>query len=324
FRLHDGLSARYEVASAATADELLDGAAFCVFGGGSLLSGHKDSTGPYAASKQQEYEELIEAIERRRVPLHFFSIGGDGSFGDGSGIAPYRERLLRSPQCKSATIRQEPDVALIEGRYGIPAVFYPDVLLDVGAFWEIERNRSEDGKLHVGLNLPRSFRRTVALLNAARRLRPDIVYHFIRTVRPNAPFNEVNELAPPAEDEHIRLHEYDDPVDTLRLLSELDVIFSFKLHIGLTASALGVPFVCVTRTLKSKAFLHSIGADFAYWGEMPKGRVQWEMLRTALSPARIRELSARFARDTDISQQIRQSRGHLEEVEKTARLYTAA
>ena len=316
YRLRDTLSQRYEVKSAATADELIQDAAFCVFGGGSLLSGHKNPPGWYEDQKQREYQALTEAIEKHECPLYFFSIGGDGDFGDGSGIASYRQRLLSSDMCRSATIRQEADVALIEEKFGIDAVYYPDVLLNVKEFWGIDTTVADDGKVHVGLNLPTSYSTTAKLLDVCRRFKGGTVFHFINTVRPREGKESFGgELMPPEGRGYIRRHVYDDPIDTLRFLANLDVIFSFKLHIGLTASALGVPLVCIKRKLKTKAFLHSIGADFAYWGHLPKLRVKGRFLRTALSPQRVKSLQTQFARQVNMQEQIAASWGHLDVLE---------
>ncbi len=323
YRLRDALAQKYEIEVAATADELVQDAAFCVFGGGSLLSGNKNPPQWYDDRKRREYEALTEAIEKHSCPLYFLSIGGDGDFGDGTGIATYRQRLLKSEMCRTATIRQEPDVALIEEKFGIDAVYYPDVLLNVKEFWGIEPPRTDKDKVHVGLNLPTSFDKTARLLNLCRRFKDGTVFHFVNTVRPREGKEGFGgELMKPECKEYIRQHVYDDPIDLLRFLSRLDIIFSFKLHIGLTATALGVPLVCVEEKLKTKAFLHSIEADFAYWGNLSKIRVKGRFLQTALSPRRIRRLQAKFSGHVNIQEQIDASWGHLDALESVLQEHT--
>ena len=313
YQLRDTLAKRYQIESAPTAEELVRDTAFCVFGGGSLLSGNKNPPDWYDQQKRGEYQALTTAIEKHECPLYFLSIGGDGDFGDGSGIADYRKRLLASKMCRSATIRQEPDVELIEKKFGINAVYYPDVLLNVKEFWDIEPNNTDKKRVHVGLNLPESYRWLAKLLTLFGRLRGDFVFHFINTVRPfDRKGNLGGELMPKNERWHVRKEEYDDPIDTLRLLASLDIIFSFKLHIGLTATAFGAPLICIKRKLKTKAFLHSIGADFAYWGDASPMSVKLRFLRTALSRKRIKNVQMRLKKESNLQQQVDESWRHFD------------
>ena len=49
----------------------------------------------------------------------------------------------------------------------------------------------------------------------------------------------------------------------MSFLASLDLVISYKLHLGLTALAVGTPFYSVGGPGKVKAFLKEIGADFA-------------------------------------------------------------
>lgn len=311
FGLHGPLARAYSIDSTRAVDELVGKAAFCLFGGGSLLSKKVGQEGEYAEYKRREYIELRKALESHECPLYFSSIGGDGQFGGDIDVTDYREELLRSRVCRSATVRQQVDAVKIEAQYGIAARFFPDVLLSVADFWEMAGRREEREELHVGLNLPRSYGQASRLLTIVGAMGRRVVYHYIGTVRPNSATNRAAyELMPCKESSRERCHPYDDPAETLRVLRSLDLIVTTKLHIGLTAVALGTPYVCVGRSLKSKAFLESIDAGAAYWGDLPEVVRKIRLFRGALSTKRIRAVRGWFDRGT-VEAQKRQSRGHL-------------
>lgn len=312
FCLNESLAQSYGVGTTESADELIRGSAFCVFGGGSLLSANKEGPDWYSQQKEREYEHFRVALEKHKCPLYLLSIGGDGAFDTGVDIAPYRQRLLETGLCKFATVRQEDDVRTLQEKYSIEARYYPDVLLSIADFWDVGEDRDDNGRVNVGLNLPRSYRRSIAALHLLKDFKRDTAFHFIRTVRSQPGTERLNsELTPRKLTSNFREHGYEDPAPTLKFLSTLDVIVTSKLHIGLTALALGTPYICVGKSLKCKAFLHSIGADFAYWGDLAPRDQRIRVLRTLMSQRRIDELRQRYE-SVSLEEQKRLSRGHLD------------
>lgn len=71
----------------------------------------------------------------------------------------------------------------------------------------------------------------------------------------------------PEEYPYIKHHIYTDTLSTLRVFKFLDLLVSCKLHIGLTALSLGVPFYSYRGPRKARYFLKSVNADFAIWPE---------------------------------------------------------
>lgn len=297
-------------------EEVIRGSAFCVFGGGSLLSGNKPTTGAYAEAKKREYEEFLMAIERHQCPLYFISIGGDGEFGEGSQIAAYREALLNSELCQMATVRQRVDTAILKSKFQIPAHFFPDVLLSIGEMWRLNDATLGHDEVHIGLNLPKSFGWTIRILKLLQQLPGNVVLHWLGTVRSGstAKLSQL-EFLPGKESKRIRRHAYQQPLELLRTLQGLDLMITTKLHIGLTSLSFGVPYVCVGRSLKCKAFLDSISANHAYWGEISDQAKCYSIIRAATSKRVRTELTMGFDK-TILDEQKRESRGHLELIQR--------
>lgn len=314
YRLHELLAERFEIETAPTAQTLLSNAAFCIFGGGSLLSPNKVGPRWYTDAKKREYREFITALELHGCPLYFLSIGGDGRYSGPQGITDYRKRLLSSPCCRQATVRHPQDVQTIKRDYGMDACYYPDVLLDVGRFWGLRRKVRLDGAEHIGINLPKQHGWLLNWLRAVKVARRGVVYHFLGTVRPAGDHGELPvEVMPVRSASRIEQHLYKDPIELLKLLSSLDLIVTTKLHIGLTALALGVPYLCVGRSLKAKAFLEGIGALFAYLGDEPPMQRRVNLLRILSTRKGLSDL--RYAYQTvDLTSQKKLSQGHLDQL----------
>lgn len=315
FALNRQLARDYELEVSESAEELIRDARFCAFGGGSLLSPGKAQTGPYAASKQREYEELLAALQRHRCPLYLFSIGGDGDENGPIDIAPYRRALLESDLCRMATVRQDADAGKLKDHFGIDAHHFPDVLLNVREFWNLPPRSAGSGRMQVGLNFPAGQRMLAMAVRVIARLHPNIDFHFIQTVAPppRGRGGYGNEIRIDRETDNLKNHTYRDPRQTLEFLNTLDVILSHKLHLGLTALALSVPFVFIGTLHKSAAFLKSVGADFTIWRRPESLGQALRILRLVVSRQRVDELRLGF--DFRLIEEFsRRSEGHLDKL----------
>ena len=101
---------------------------------------------------------------------------------------------------------------------------------------------------------------------------------------------------------------YTDPQSTLEFLASLDLVVSYKLHLGLTALALGVPFYSLGGSGKAKAFLSNIDADFAIWSPIDK---RFKIGAFLSKPQNILQAKKKF-NFTIIDKLTKNSRGHLE------------
>lgn len=254
YRLNKEVADRFNIQTTHSLNELFDQAEFCLIGGGAMLESG-------ASENDKDFKALHTCSIQHRCPVFPVSIGGDGQ-GVLSQLPPEKLQFWTSDICQSPTVRLTSDIAFLQ-LLGKKSVYYPDVLWTVQKFWNIKPKASASGKLHIGLNMPKSLaaKLFVRQLNAIAAIRRDIVFHFIRTYLPASPVSL--ELMPEIRSPFIQHHVYTDPKETLEFLSTLDLLVSHKLHLGLTALALDVPFLSLGGKGKTKSFLKELGADFA-------------------------------------------------------------
>lgn len=254
YRLNEEVAARFNVRTTDSLDELFDQAKLCLIGGGAMLESG-------TSENDKDFKALYSASVQYRCPVFPVSVGGDGR-GVLSQLSPEKLQFWASDICKSPTVRLTSDIAFLQ-LLEKKAAYYPDVLWTVRKFWNIEPKVSDPGKIHIGINMPKSFAAKVFArqLSTIAAIRKDIVFHFICTYLPTSPISL--EFMPDVRSPFIQHHVYTDPKETLEFLSTLDLLVSHKLHLGLTALALNVPFLSLGGKGKTKSFLKELGADFA-------------------------------------------------------------
>jgi hypothetical protein len=261
YRLDQATASRFHIQSTGSIDELLNQAVFCLIGGGAMLE-----SGP--SENDPDFKTLYKASSEQHCPVYPVSIGGDGR-GILTQLSPEKQQFWTSDCCQHPTVRLTSDIAFLQ-MLGKKATYYPDVLWTVQKFWDIPPKASTSGITHIGVNIPisRAAQILVHQLNAIALVRRDIVFHFIRTYLPTSLVNL--ELMPKLDSPFIKHHVYTDPKSTLEFLSTLDLVISHKLHLGLTALALDVPFLSLGGKGKTRSFLKEIGADFAIMSSRKK------------------------------------------------------
>ncbi|RMH17125.1 MAG: hypothetical protein D6698_08745, partial [Gammaproteobacteria bacterium] len=163
----------------------------------------------------------------------------------------------------------------------------------------------------IGVNRPSSDSLTIGWAHLVARFVPGVKVCFISTVREDKNRHPLRgEYLPDKEGAHIQFYPYSDPLEMLNRLRQLDVVITGKLHIGLTALALGVPYICIAKSGKAGAFLHSIGAGWAYWGDMPKVRKLGKLIGL-LNALKSDSLVSRYDWER-INRQKEESHGHME------------
>lgn len=303
YRLDARLAALYNIQTTQSLAELFDGAAFCIIGGGGMLV---DQIPPEFES---DFRALYLTATETHCPVFPISIGGQGR-RNGRSLSLWRQKFFEAGICPWATVRLEEDVELLQD-LNQTAYFYPDVLLSVAQAWNIPKKTNVNERLQIGINFPDSPQcRLLALqLFAIATIRQDIDFHFIQTYLPNS---SSSELLPKFPSACIKHHIYSDPRTTLEFLASLDLLVSYKLHLGLTALALGVPFLNVGGPNKVRTFLKSIDAEFAYWPAQTK---RLKLAALLANPDNVCQFSKKFNFDK-IEQHAEQSLGHMERLKQ--------
>ena len=304
YRLDKQLAKRYQLEATDSLNELLSDAKFCIIGGGGFLVEN------FSAPFEEDFRCLHQASIEKNCPVYPLTIGGEG-FGKNASLSYWRREFFQGNMCQSCTVRLESDKVLIN-HFGKEAFYYPDVLLSVAEFWQIEsptnQNNNRSNTINVGINIPNTLQcKLLAFqLNIIASVRKDIIFHFIKTYLPSSSIN--SELRPKQLSSNIKYHVYSDPQSTLEFLATLDLVVSYKLHLGLTALVLGVPFYSLGGSGKATAFLSSIGADFAVWKTVDK---RFKVAAFLSNPENILQAKNKF-NFTIIDKLTVNSRGHLD------------
>ena len=281
YRLDKRLAQRYQIQTTESLNELLNNAEFCIIGGGGFLVEN------FSAPFEEDFRQLHKASIEKNCPVYPISIGGEG-LGENASLSHLRRDFFEGDIC------------------------HPDVLLLVSKIWQIPRKSKQLNNqiniINVGINIPNTLQcKLLAFqLSIIASIRKDIIFHFIKTYLPSSSIN--SELRPKQLSSNIKYHVYSDPQSTLEFLATLDLVVSYKLHLGLTAIALGVPFYSLGGSGKAKAFLSSIGADFAVWNPVDK---RFKVAAFLSKPENILQAKKKFD-FTTINKLITNSRGHLE------------
>lgn len=261
YRLDPAFAETYGVQTTHSLDELLSGSRFCIVGGGGLLIG-KTKLSAIDREIEEDFAAFAIATQKHNCPLYPLSIGGDGR-GAQTPFPEGRHLLFSGPTCQVATVRNESDIALMN-HLGKEAVYYPDVLWSAPDYWNLPKPERNPGTIKIGINLAdtqkhHAFVSTLILLSKLNQQKIEI--HLIRSHLAQCPVDY--EMLPKSGQTHLRAYTYQDPVEMLGFLGSLDVLISQKLHLGLSALAMGVPFISYSGQGKTHTLLKSIGAEGA-------------------------------------------------------------
>jgi hypothetical protein len=310
YLLDKSLANKHSIDTTDSVDELIRGASFCIIGGGSMLANNLPE------SLEKEFHKLYDTLKKYGCQIFPISIGGEG-LGKKAPLSFWRNKLFSDTSCKWSTVRLKSDVESLS-ILSKKGYYYPDILLSVRKTFDIKNcSRSDDGKLHIGIHIPKGPRANLLMLQIRliARIRKNIVFHFIKAYLPNSTVDI--EFLPELSSANIKKHVYSDPTHTSSFISSLDLLVSYKLHLGVTALALGVPFLSIGGASKTREFLRSMDADFAIWRAKDKNlRLIW-LLSKKSNIVKFRD-KFDFKK---INQMIDLSFGHLDRLRSLVKLY---
>jgi hypothetical protein len=137
--------------------------------------------------------------------------------------------------------------------------FHPDVVFATDYCFNIKKNKLNNSKLNIGVNLKKTDKLLIDLIeNIASDKTCPFCFHFIKTHLPAYPTNY--EYLPKGECENIKIHQYKNLEETINFFASLDLLITVKLHIGVTSLSVGTPFISFNGKDKTKSMLRSIDA----------------------------------------------------------------
>ena len=284
FGLRPELAEKYSMRSTDCVETFFSQVAFCVFAEGGCLVDSGDS----GNDKGERYTQLSEVARKFGVPVHPFSIGGNGQaeatpkggLGELWSDGTFGETVVRLPG----------DLELVES-FGGEAACVPDMLWEAARVLACEEDHRDPGVVRIGLNF-------------LKRLVPG---DFCEWVEENVPEGfEIHwlavhteqrvkgELRAEEESERVKIFRHEDPLELLRFLGGLDLVISSKLHVGLTSLSQGATFLSCCGRPKTHAQLREVSEDLIR-EEDPKELLEAvfadpEKFKSLVPPGRVDEL----------------------------------
>ncbi len=319
FLLEESLARKYDLISVDTCDELFKDVNLCIIAGGS----HMVPLIPpkqWLSSSYRRYElDFVEIVRSMRkfpqLKICPLSIGGDGKqhwplwyYGLGRYILFHSEHFI------DGTVRLEGDIAQM-AKMGRKMEYYPDMLFRSADYFEPEL-LPPSKKYRVGFNFKKNCldsRLRDAILRYAEE-HDDIEFHFTTTHMDKA--NLHYQYIPEHESKNIFIDKYTSPNQLLGVLGSMDVFITSMLHVGLTGLTMGTPCLSYRGPGKTKAFLQSIGGDWAILDE----DITFEQLRKDFFSLSREALYNRFDVDA-LKSFVSESQKHFDKCTEIVELY---
>lgn len=189
---------------------------------------------------EQRYLKLRRAALKYNKPVYFASIGSDSIQGFGD-ISLARQALFKSNCVKGGTVRLIRDVSLLAKR-NIKADFHPDVLMGTASHFGHAPAEWQFDKPRILLNFHKRHTHVGhAIVDHVRKTMPNAEILVTRSHLAESGFTYEWD----GSDRDLALLPYEDCMSFCQELRTMSLVFSSKLHVGLTAMSYGVPFISV-------------------------------------------------------------------------------
>ncbi len=267
FQLDASLAKIYGVESASTVDELCKDVNLCVIAGGALLTPfiwYKRLLAKQAREYENDFRDLYNATKKYpNLKFCALSMGGDGMVKNPKKwYSQWRIKFFSSKAFLDGTVRLSGDVEQMKQAFNKNFVYYPDMLFKTADYFKPEK-LSPTNKKRVCLQFKKRYldeklKREIYRYAANN---DDIEFHFISTHMPKVGLTY--QYLPPQESRNIFIDTYKTPNQLLGVIASCDLLLTSMLHVGLMGLTTGTPFLSYRGPGKTKAFLRSIGGDWA-------------------------------------------------------------
>ena len=257
FRISHSVISDLPYTSQHCVDTLVSECDYLVIGGGAWLN-----SGDFSDNVEQDCVDFLSALKRHNKTFISISIGGDNC-ADIRELSKARVALFSSENYLGGTVRLKSDEAMLT-KIHKPVTYCQDIVLGIAEDYRMRLGDSPCGlsKTRIGLNLNRTQRRFGQLCQIIARLRGmECVF-----IKSHLQSHDLGfELNPVTSSGNEFTLTYANAEDFIHGLSKLDVLISFKLHLGVTCLGLNVPFISFGGSGKTQAFMNEFGlAKFIY------------------------------------------------------------
>jgi polysaccharide pyruvyl transferase WcaK-like protein len=246
------LGARYNIDTTRDICDFCARSEIILIGGGNLLAqDHTWPSGPF----MKKISELRLASEHWNRPIHAISVGGDGYLDP---KYPYDvECLLNSKTFKSAAVRIPSDVQDLENR-GIKAKYISDILWTAASFYRIQKIKNENNNL-VGFHFLKNIPWITNGINLYRQsLKESKISFNYLYLNAFLHYSSGGDYIPSNLNSYEQAFYGGDPIEVIRSIATLDCAVSQRLHVGVIALSLGIPFLSVAAHPKVEAELNQV------------------------------------------------------------------
>ncbi|MHA7881227.1 MAG: polysaccharide pyruvyl transferase family protein [Saccharospirillum sp.] len=252
FRLSKSLAEIYQLKTTSDIDDLIDEVQFCILGGGAWLT-----TSGVPDAVEKDCNELLNALIKYQCDLYCVSIGGDGETNFNK-LPKAHQNLFQSPYFKGGTVRLSTDLRILE-KTQKNIRHYPDIIFNAANYLgDINRETPSQKKIRIGINLNKSQTRLEKILLLISKIDKDIEIIYVKSHTKDKELGF--ELSSP-KNHTSKTIEYSDPKQFIRELSTLNCIISFKLHLGITALGMNIPFLSFGGLGKTQQQLREMGLN---------------------------------------------------------------
>jgi hypothetical protein len=252
YRLHSSIAATYNIETTQFLEEALIGSSALIIGGGNFLGS--------VSQIDDDWVELEACLSKHNTPIHFISIGGDGS--ESPHLCPSAYRVLSSNRLLSGTVRLKSDLPSFRLiNLSLRKLdFYHDIVLDASTFFQAKNTTSKTAFSICNIGHSRGAKALDLLsfsLQAINRPAVRFASTHLQCLKSDSNYKNLNyEYISPSLTKNIRYNNIQSFVD---LIASSCYVVSSKLHLGVAAMSYGIPFISINGAGKTIGFMSQLG-----------------------------------------------------------------
>lgn len=288
-------------------NSFVDNVDFIVYGGGGcFVSGQ-----PKHSNYFDYIEHILNICIENNIRIYCFSVGS--SKGKGQKLNFIREKLLE--QSEYLTVRNPQDIFLLD-KYGKRGKYYHDIMWLFSEFFNVFQGKENcNERLKICINAQSRLFKLLIILSAI--FRTDFHFYFINSsVGEKCIRKDHFAILKHFRIKNIEAYHFFNLNKDLVFLSEMDVIISCKLHLGIAFMSMNKPFFSVDPKNKTKMMMSNLRLNRYIFCGMKKFQL---ILKLILKYPFLKLIED--YRINNLSCIIQSARKHLEELSNIIDLY---
>lgn len=258
YRLDEKIAKDFDLHSTNNLNDLLMDNPLLIVGGGGMVIDIplKKWLSPRLRNFELDYRRLTKSLEKYIVSnILALSIGGSG-LGLKTNLGIWRKNFFKN-KVSLTTLRNIEDEPLLNS-LGANYRTIPDVVLSTDYFFP-KKDTNSQTKI-IGVNLDKKNKKEIQEIRNLISDNYTIKYFKTHLSSDISSY----EYEPDNLKKNEKVIEYSDLKTFIHEVTTLDILFTSKLHVGVTALSYKIPFISVAAKSKTRSFLRSINSPQAY------------------------------------------------------------